>query len=342
MQKQHQPSLSFYVPFENVERKGDECIVEGYAFCNEVVPGEGGIRVKRSAMEAATPDYMRYANIREMHGRNAAGVALWAQWDEKGCKLRGKIVDPIARMKVEEGVYKGLSINVHPTVMRGKEVEVLTWTETSLVDRPKDPDAVFTMFRVDGAEAEEKSETIILEPGEPLPEDLSLLSRGVSTEMPDFPKKENVEGKPKAVCPVCGAVCRSCDPEHYRAEGLPESPESPESPDTALLTRLQAAEGEIARVTGEVASFKEALKRSEEAVLRLAAQPADRPPVFNTGVLPRDFAANQDVDGTKDLETKVAELARLLGERPTELSRQLEVASRINVLRTQIAEHAQG
>jgi hypothetical protein len=141
--------IHVYIPFERVEKTEDGCIVEGYAFVNEVVRGEGGIAIKRSAMEAATPDYMRFANVREMHGRNAAGVVQEHQWDDRGCFLRTKVVDPVAAVKCEEGVYKGYSIGIQPLVMRGKDVEKLDWIETSLVDRPKDPDAVFTAYRAD-------------------------------------------------------------------------------------------------------------------------------------------------------------------------------------------------
>jgi len=115
------------------------------------VPGEGGLNLTRSAMEAATDEYMRFGAIREMHERKAAGIALSATWDERGVKLRSKIVDPVARLKVEEGVYKGYSVGVNPTLMMDKTVEKLLWVETSLVDRPKDVDAIFTHQRAEDA-----------------------------------------------------------------------------------------------------------------------------------------------------------------------------------------------
>lgn len=136
--------LHVFVPFETIERKEDGAyLVEGYAFVNEVVGGEGGIRLKRSAMEAATPDYLKYGAIREMHQPIAAGTCLQATWDEKGCRLRAEIVDDAAIKKIERKVYKGFSVGVNPKLMRGKEVEECEWPETSLVDRPKDPDALF-------------------------------------------------------------------------------------------------------------------------------------------------------------------------------------------------------
>ena len=50
-----------------------EQMVFGYA-STEALDSQGEI-VKREALEAALPDYMRFANIREMHQPSAVGVA---------------------------------------------------------------------------------------------------------------------------------------------------------------------------------------------------------------------------------------------------------------------------
>lgn len=143
-----------FFPITRVDEEKRE--VTAYAFVNEVVDGEGGVRLKRTAMEAATPDYMEWANIREMHQPNAAGVASAVVWDPKGAQMTLRVVDDAAWEKCRTGVYKGLSVGVRPTLMRGKEVEKCLWFETSLVDRPKDPDARFIAVRAEGAgEAEE-------------------------------------------------------------------------------------------------------------------------------------------------------------------------------------------
>lgn len=134
----------------------EERIVEGVAFANETVEGEGGIRLKREAMQAATPDYLRWGAVREMHTASAAGTAEAVDWQEDGSALiRVKVVDDQAWSKVKEGVYKGFSVGVKPRLMRGKNVEACTWVETSLVDRPKDPDAIFTLHRAEGEDGEE-------------------------------------------------------------------------------------------------------------------------------------------------------------------------------------------
>lgn len=152
-----------FVPFTKIERKGSTVEVEGYCFVNEVVDGEGGIRLLRSAMEAATPDYMKFGAIREMHQPSAAGTALEALWDEKGCLLRSKCVDPVACRKIEEGVYKGYSVGVNPKLIRANAVEACEWPETSYVDRPKDWDAVFNLYRVEGFDPNAEVEVTVLD-----------------------------------------------------------------------------------------------------------------------------------------------------------------------------------
>lgn len=140
-------NFTYFAPIERVN--ADERTVTGYAFCNEVVPGENGIQLKRSAMESATSGYMRFGAIREMHQPKAVGKCLSATWDDKGCLITAKIVDRDAWEKVKEQVFNGFSIGVRAKVMRGKAVESADWIETSLVDVPKDGDALFTATRCD-------------------------------------------------------------------------------------------------------------------------------------------------------------------------------------------------
>lgn len=154
--------FEIFAPFTRVLEEGDGRIAEGYAFVNEVVPGEGGVRIKRSAMEAATEDYMKWGAIREMHQPSAVGTAISAEWDETGLKIRAKIVDDSAWNKVQERVYKGFSIGVAPLIMRGNDVEKLTHIENSLVDRPKDADALITAYRVATPAAEYECEEMVI------------------------------------------------------------------------------------------------------------------------------------------------------------------------------------
>ena len=157
--------MELFIPLKRKE--GADRIVEGVAFANEIVPGEGGIKLENSAMERATPDYLKFGAIREMHTSRAAGTAAptdpdiakqcGVTWEDGAngqriARISAYISDDDAWKKVEDGTYKGFSVGVAPKVMRGKNVKECTWYETSLVDRPKDPDALFTMVRGEGAD----------------------------------------------------------------------------------------------------------------------------------------------------------------------------------------------
>jgi hypothetical protein len=141
----------------------EERTVTGYCFVNPSVRGDT-YSVSRKAMEEATPEYLRWGAIRAMHQPIAAGTAEAIVWDENGAMLRAKIVDDQEWRKVKAGVYKGFSIGVRPELVRGNSVEKLTWVENSLVDRPKDPDAVFTVARAEGFDPGEEFECEVEEP----------------------------------------------------------------------------------------------------------------------------------------------------------------------------------
>jgi len=123
-------------------------LVFGYA-STETLDSQGEI-VRKEAIEAALPDYMRFANIREMHQPSAVGVAREAELDDKGLHLAAKIVDDEAWQKVVEGVYKGFSIGGRVTARDAEAKHVITGVdllEISLVDRPANPEAVIELFK---------------------------------------------------------------------------------------------------------------------------------------------------------------------------------------------------
>src|SRR5277367_5869770 len=98
--------MRLYAPIAKIDEA--QHMVFGYA-STEALDSQGEI-VKREALEAALPDYMRFANIREMHQPSAVGVATEAELDDRGLYLSAHIVDPTAWDKVTPGVYKGFSI----------------------------------------------------------------------------------------------------------------------------------------------------------------------------------------------------------------------------------------
>src|SRR4029078_8470939 len=114
--------MRFYWPIAKVD--AEQRMVWGYA-STEALDEQGEI-VKREALEAALGDYMRFANIREMHQPSAVGIATEAAVDDKGLYLGAKIVDGDAWQKVVEGVYKGFSIGGRVTARDGADRRLIT------------------------------------------------------------------------------------------------------------------------------------------------------------------------------------------------------------------------
>ena len=138
--------MRFYWPIAKVDAA--QHMVWGYASTEAV--DDQGETVAREALEAALDDYMRFANIREMHRDSAVGVAKEAEIDGKGLYLGAKIVDDAAWRKVVEGVYKGFSIGGRVTRRDPADrshITGLTLTEISVVDRPANPEAVFDCWK---------------------------------------------------------------------------------------------------------------------------------------------------------------------------------------------------
>jgi phage head maturation protease len=138
--------VQFFCPIAKID--SDQRLVYGYA-STEATDSQGEI-VRKEAIEEALPAYMRFANIREMHLPSAVGVAKEAMVDGKGLWLKAKIVDDDAWRKVREGVYKGFSIGGSVTLRDAADPQIVTGvelTEISLVDRPANPDAVFSLWK---------------------------------------------------------------------------------------------------------------------------------------------------------------------------------------------------
>lgn len=149
-----QPNLALYVPLTKVDAEKRE--VSGYA-TTEALDSQGEV-VKLEAVERALGDYMKWANIREMHQPSAVGTATEANLDSKGLYITAKIVDDQAWAKVTEGVYKAFSIGGRKLLQKGNEILDLMLTEISLVDRPSNPEAVIDVWKRDIGKAESNGE----------------------------------------------------------------------------------------------------------------------------------------------------------------------------------------
>lgn len=146
-----------YGVIEKVEHLADGTIkVYGYASTADV--DDQGETITAEAMKAAIPGYMKWGAVREMHQPIAAGTALEASVDDKGRTMIGvHVVDSAAVAKVETGVYKAFSIGAKVLARNAtdkKIIEKVDWIETSLVDRPANPNAVITICKAAGAEDE--------------------------------------------------------------------------------------------------------------------------------------------------------------------------------------------
>jgi hypothetical protein len=146
--------MRFYAPIAKVDAQ--ERMVWGYASTS--AEDDQGETITRDALAAALADYLKFANIREMHQMSAVGVAEEAAIDDRGLYVGARIVDPRAWDKVTGGVYKGFSIGGRVKARDPADRSViiaLTLTEISLVDRPANPEAVFDCWKVEGGDGME-------------------------------------------------------------------------------------------------------------------------------------------------------------------------------------------
>ena len=144
--------MRFYWPIAKVD--AEQRMVWGYA--STEAEDDQGETVSREALAAALDDYMRFANIREMHQPSAVGIAKEAAIDDKGLYLGAKIVDEDAWQKVVEGVYKGFSIGGRVTARDSGDRRLITalrLTEISVVDRPANPEAMFDCWKLSNGPA---------------------------------------------------------------------------------------------------------------------------------------------------------------------------------------------
>lgn len=147
-----------FAAFSKVAAQDDGTIIVHGIASSESVDADGEI-IKASAIEAALPDFMRYGTgaLREMHQLVAAGTVK-AEVIDGITHVEAHVVDPVAVKKVQTGVYKGFSVGGKVTSRDAALKKTITGVkliEISLVDRPNNPDAVLTCYKVDGEDAEE-------------------------------------------------------------------------------------------------------------------------------------------------------------------------------------------
>jgi phage head maturation protease len=146
-------TFKMFLPIAKIDKA--QQMVWGYASTPSVDLDDEIIELQ--AIKDALPDYMEWANIREMHQPSAVGVTKEATVDQKGLWIGVKVVDPLAWQKVVELVYKGFSIGGIVKKQIGKVISALQLVEISLVDRPANPDCRIEIVKaakiVEGGEA---------------------------------------------------------------------------------------------------------------------------------------------------------------------------------------------
>lgn len=127
------------------KRDEEQRMVWGYA-STEAIDSQGEV-VKLDAIKGAWDDYMKHANIREMHQPSAVGKCKEYEFDDKGVMIGVKVVDDVAWKKVQEEVYTGFSIGGKALNKVDGTITQLRLTEISLVDRPANPEALITVWK---------------------------------------------------------------------------------------------------------------------------------------------------------------------------------------------------
>lgn len=127
-------------------------------FTSEALDSQDEI-VAYDGIVKAVEEYKKWMNIREMHQASAVGIGLEIRTDSVARKamIDVRIVDDNAWKKVAAGVYKGFSIGgkilkegrrfidqLNKTV---RVIEEILLLEISVVDRPANPDATFSVFK---------------------------------------------------------------------------------------------------------------------------------------------------------------------------------------------------
>lgn len=150
----------------------DDGTIKVFGYASTADEDADGETITPEAMKAALPDYMKWGAVREMHQAKAAGTAIQAEVQDDGKTYFGAhVVDSEAVKKVKTGVYKGFSVGGKITERDDLNKAIITGiklVEVSLVDRPCNPEAKFTMFKADSieqpnAEAEQESSESVQE-----------------------------------------------------------------------------------------------------------------------------------------------------------------------------------
>ena len=147
-------SFNLFANFTKAEEQDDGSIIVSGLASSETKDSDGEV-ILASAIKAAIPEYMQWANVREMHSNIAAGKALSIHVNDAGeTEFEARIINSETVKKVKEGVLQGFSIGGRKVKYDPSDRHIITGislSEVSVVDRPANPDCRFQIAKFDGA-----------------------------------------------------------------------------------------------------------------------------------------------------------------------------------------------
>lgn len=265
-----------YAEIAKMEAQDDGTVkVWGYA-SSEAVDSDGEV-IAAEAMKAAIPDYMKFGAVREMHGSNAAGTAIEINVEDDGRTFFGAhIVDPVAVTKVKTGVYKGFSIGGSVTArdeLNKSQITGLKLTEISLVDRPANPDAVFTCFKADKPKDDEEAADKDDEPTEKTdetPADDTEKADGEKVDDKEDDKKDETEKS--ASVELSDSEIAILKAVLAKAEKQEAATKADEPADESVSKSDKSDDLAKAESVDELAKAQDALKKSNDALAKAQAE----------------------------------------------------------------------
>ena len=258
-----------YAEIAKMEAQDDGTVkVWGYA-SSEAVDSDGEI-IAAEAMKAAIPDYMKFGAVREMHGSNAAGTAIEINVEDDGRTFFGAhIVDPVAVTKVKTGVYKGFSIGGSVTArdeLNKSQITGLKLTEISLVDRPANPDAVFTCYKADKPKDEEETDK------DDKPADKADETPADDAEKADGDKKADEEDKEDEAEKSASVNLSESEIAILKAVLAKAATKADDPVDEAVSKSDKSDDLAKAEMADALAKAQDALKKSNDALAKAQAE----------------------------------------------------------------------
>lgn len=143
--------FGLYGEIAKFDADGESLLVSG--ILSSPNPDRQGEVVEPEAMRKALGDFLVNGTSREMHSKIAAGRPIAAHVDETGnTHVTVKVVDKGTIQKIKEKVLRGFSIGGHALKKIGNRITELQLIDASIVDRPANPDCVFSIVKFDKPE----------------------------------------------------------------------------------------------------------------------------------------------------------------------------------------------